>query len=200
MTFDNNPPEGEFAPATPLYDATAAPLTDSDAFGGTPPAPSASPSVTDEAAGVANDAKTAATDVAGTVKDQAADVAHEAKGQAKDLYRQTVQELREQTGTQQKRVAEGLRTVGDQLGSMADGADQGVASDLVRQVSDRTASAARWLDDRDPGSLLDEVRSFAARKPGVFIAVAALGGIVAGRLTTSLIAGAKADAAESDER
>jgi hypothetical protein len=125
--------------------------------------------------------------VAGTAKDEAKNVAREAKSQAKDLYAQTQSELKEQAGVQQKRVASGLRSIGDELGSMADGSENpGLAGDLVRQVSDRAGSAASWLDSRDPGSLLAEVKSYARRKPGTFIAVAAIAGVVAGRLTRSL--------------
>ncbi|NYD71339.1 hypothetical protein [Herbiconiux flava] len=125
--------------------------------------------------------------VAGTAKDEAKNVAREAKSQARDLYAQTQSELKEQAGVQQKRVASGLRSIGDELGSMADGSENaGLAGDLVRQVSDRAGSAASWLDSRDPGSLLAEVKSYARRKPGTFIAVAAIAGVVAGRLTRSL--------------
>jgi len=145
------------------------------------------------AGGLKDTAAEQASAVAGTAKDEAKNVAREAKSQAKDLYHQTQSELKEQAGAQQQRVASGLRALGDELGSMARGSeDQGLASDLVRQVSDRAGSAASWLDSRDPGSLLNEVKSYARRKPGTFIAVAAIAGVVAGRLTRSL-AGAAAD-------
>jgi hypothetical protein len=42
------------------------------------------------------------------------------------------------------------------------------------------------------------VKSFASRRPGTFIAIAALAGIVAGRLTTSLVTEAK-EAKEAEE-
>ncbi|MFB2579847.1 hypothetical protein ACEXQD_01225 [Herbiconiux sp. P15] len=143
------------------------------------------------AADLKNTAAEQAGNVAGTAKDEAAGVAHEAKTQAKDLYHQTQHELKEQAGVQQERAAAGLRTLGDELGGMADGSEnQGVASDLVRQVSNRASSAASWLDARDPGSLLDEVKSYARRKPGTFIAAAAIAGLVAGRLTRALAQGA----------
>ena len=48
--------------------------------------------------------------------------------------------------------------------------------------------AAGWLADRDPGSLLDEVRSFARRKPGTYLAIAMGAGVLAGRLTRGLTA------------
>jgi hypothetical protein len=146
-----------------------------------------------EAANLKDTATEQAGNVAGTAKDEAKNVAHEAKSQAKDLYAQTQSELKEQAGAQQQRVASGLRSLGDELGSMASGSEQqGLASDLVRQVADRAGSAASWLDARDPGSLLNEVKSYARRKPGTFIAAAAIAGVVAGRLTRAL-AGNAAD-------
>ncbi|MBT2484470.1 MULTISPECIES: hypothetical protein [unclassified Microbacterium] len=133
-----------------------------------------------------------AGDVVGTAKSEAGAVAHEAKNQAKDLYAQTTSELKEQAAVQQRRVAEGLRAVGGELGTMADNSEEGgVGADLVRQVSQKVEGVAGWIGDRDPGALLSEVKSYARAKPGTFIAVAALAGLVAGRLTRALSEGAK---------
>ncbi len=64
----------------------------------------------------------------------------------------------------------------------------GVATDLTRQAADRARTAAGWLADRDPGSLLDEVRTFARKKPGTYLALALGAGAIAGRLTRGLTA------------
>ena len=62
---------------------------------------------------------------------------------------------------------------------------------LVRQrlddVARRAGDAAGWLDQRDPGSLLEEARGFARRRPMAFLAAAAGLGVVAGRLSRSLV-------------
>lgn len=140
-----------------------------------------------EASAVKDTVTQEAGGVVDTAKDEVAAVAGEAKNQIRDLYHQSRQELSEQAAVQQRRVAEGLRSVGGELRSMADGADSsGVATDLVRQTSSRVSAVADWIGDRDPGSLLNEVKSYARRKPGIFIAVAALAGLAAGRLTRSL--------------
>lgn len=68
--------------------------------------------------------------------------------------------------------------------------EPGVATDLVRQAAERSSTVAEWLDGRDPGSLLTEVKSFARKKPGTFLLLAAGAGILAGRLSRSLSAGA----------
>lgn len=146
----------------------------------------------------AMEVKDTATEEAGhvveTAKSEAAAVAHEAKNQARDLYAQTTQELREQASHQQTRVAEGLRSVGGELRAMADNSeDGGIAADLVRQASTKVSAVAGWIGDRDPGSLLSEVKSYARRKPGVFIGVAALAGLAVGRLTRAMAEGARED-------
>ncbi|WP_143740759.1 hypothetical protein [Microbacterium sp. SZ1] len=140
----------------------------------------------DEAIGLTGTASEQAAGVVETAKAEAGAVAHEAKDQVKDLYRQTRDELRDQAAVQQRRVADGLQSVGGELKTMADGAQGGVAADLVRQVSTRVQGVAGWIGDRDPGSLLSEVTSYARRKPGTFIAVAAAAGLVVGRLTRAL--------------
>ncbi|WP_460773213.1 hypothetical protein [Microbacterium sp. GXF7504] len=145
----------------------------------------------EEAKNLTSTAASEAGSVVETAKQEAASVAHTAGSQVKDLYHQTTRELNEQAGTQQKRLAEGLRSVGDDLGSMAARSEQpGIASDLVRQVSQRVGSAASWLSDRDPGAVIDEVKRFARRKPGTFIAAAAVAGVVVGRLTRALASAA----------
>ncbi|NQX34112.1 hypothetical protein [Herbiconiux sp. VKM Ac-2851] len=139
-------------------------------------------------------ATTEAGHVAGVAKDEAARVAHEAGSQVRDLYQRTQSELKDQAGEQQQRAAAGLRSLGEELGRMASSQDSpGVASDLVGQAASRVGAVGDWLEGRDPGSLLDEVKSFARRKPGTFIAVAAVAGVLAGRLTRSLASGGSSD-------
>jgi cell division septum initiation protein DivIVA len=136
---------------------------------------------------VAGDAKEKAANVAGTAKEQAANVASEATDHAKQLYAQASSTLKDQAADQQQRAAGGLRTLGEQLGRMAENDDeQGVASKVVRDLSGRANTVAGFLENRDPGSLLDEVKTFAAKRPGTFIAIAAGAGLLAGRLTKAL--------------
>ena len=150
----------------------------------------------------ASDLKDQATEsghkVAGTTRDEVQNVAHEAKSQVRGLAEQAREELRDQAAQQQSRLAEGLRTVGDELSEMADASNTGgLASELVGQASSRVDSVAIWLDNRDPGSLIDELRAFASKRPLAFLAIAAAGGVVAGRLTKS-IAGAQPPPVDSE--
>jgi len=143
----------------------------------------------EQAGQVADTAKQAGTQVAGTVKEQAGEVTAEAGKQAKLLLSQAQSELTDQAGVTQQRVSEGLHALADELSGMAKNSDQdGPATDLARQAADKAHQAAGWLADRDPGALLYEVRSFARRKPGAYLAIALGAGVLAGRLTRGLTA------------
>ncbi|WP_142058392.1 hypothetical protein [Pseudarthrobacter sp. B4EP4b] len=145
----------------------------------------------EEASNVAGHAATAAQGVAHTAKDEAANVAAEAKSNAQDLLAQAKSGLTSQAGTQQQKAAEGIRTISSQLHSMASAPDQqGVASDLIRQAAQRSESVASWLENKQPGDLLGEVQRFARNRPGTFLLLAAGAGVLAGRLTRGLAAGA----------
>jgi hypothetical protein len=160
-----------------------------------PPASSGTSSKTEAAKGEASEVKQQAAEsaqnVTETAKAEAANVAGEVKSNAKDLINQARTDLTAQAGTQQQKAAEGLRSISSELHTMADASDQpGVATDLIRQAAERSQSVATWLDNRDPGSLLNEVKSFARQRPGTFLLAAAGAGILAGRLSRSLSAGA----------
>jgi hypothetical protein len=126
-------------------------------------------------------------------KDQAAAVVTETGRQAKDLLRQAHSELADQAGAQQQKVASGLRSIGDELTSMSDhDGDKGVATDLAKQAAGKAHDIAGWLDDREPGQLLSEVRSFARDRPVAFLAIALGAGLVTARMGRG-VAGASSD-------
>jgi hypothetical protein len=83
-----------------------------------------------------------------------------------------------------------LRSLGDQLRSAVDKGEQpGPADDLVRQASDRISKVADWLEQREPGQVVEEVREFARRRPGAFLGGAAVAGLLVGRLTRTMTSG-----------
>ena len=183
--------ENQWPQTTPVGSAHEYPDTGTVPSGGAAGSASTAGTAKDEAAAVAGHAAADAKSVAGTARTEAANVAAEAKTSALGLLQQTKTHLTEQAGTQQQRAAQGIRSVSSQLSTMADASDQpGVATDLVRQAAERSRSVATWLENRDPGSLLEEVKSFARQRPGTFLMVAAGAGLLAGRLGRSLQAGA----------
>ncbi|WP_374313910.1 hypothetical protein [Microbacterium sp.] len=150
---------------------------------------SAGDSLKDKAAGAAADVGEGAKNVAGVAKEEATSVAREAKSAARGLLSDARSQLTEQASTQKQRAADGLRSVGTQFSSMAEGAESGAARSLVRDLSTRADSVATWLADREPADIVQEVRGFARRNTGLFLAIAAGVGIVAGRVAKALHSG-----------
>lgn len=134
-----------------------------------------------QAAGAAKDE---GKQVAGTAKEEAGNVAAEAKTQARNLLEELKTQAGEQSRTGQERLASLLRELGDELKEMASqSSSSGFASDLARQAADRTHSVSSFMEQREPGDLVDEVRRFAGRRPGAFLLGALAAGVVAGRVT-----------------
>ena len=139
------------------------------------------------ASSVAAEAGAATHEVVDVAKQETSSVASEAGRQAKKLAGQVRDEFRDQAATQQTRVADGLHSVGSAFTSMAGtSSDGGYAPQLVRAAGERVDSVANWLGTRDPGAVIDDVRRFARRRPGVFIAIAVGAGVLIGRVTRAL--------------
>jgi hypothetical protein len=132
--------------------------------------------------------------VAGTAVEQGKNVLDEGRQQASRLTQEVGQQVNEQTSLQKDKATSGLRSLGDELQGMAASSTQsGVASDLAQQAGAKAHDLATWLDQRDPGSILDEVRGLARRKPGTFLLGALAAGVVAGRLTRGAVQASKDD-------
>lgn len=128
--------------------------------------------------------------VAHTAAEQGKQVVQETGRQAHEVVDQAQAQLMEQASAQQKRAASGLRGLGDQLRSAVDKSEQpGPAVDLVRQASDRISRVADWLEQREPGQVVEELREFARRRPGAFLGGAAVAGMLFGRLTRTMTSG-----------
>jgi hypothetical protein len=148
----------------------------------------------DQARNVGQTAAQAGTQVASTAADQAKQVTTETKRQAQDLINQGRSQLQEQARTGQQRAGQGLGEIAQQLRSMVEGGGEtpsGPAADLVRQAGDKVEQVAGWLQDREPGDLVAEVRAYARRRPGMFLLGAAVAGVVAGRLTSGVVSAHK---------
>jgi hypothetical protein len=143
-----------------------------------------------EAANVGQTAKDAGGQVATTAAEQAKNVAGETKRQAQDLINQAQSQVKEQAAAQKDKASTGLRSLSDELRSIAEGnaPQNGMTSDLTRQAAEKVQDIASWIEQRDAGSLIDEVRQLARRKPGAFLIGAAIAGVAAGRLTRGTVA------------
>jgi len=153
----------------------------------------------DHATAVAQDVKDSGKGVASTAASEAKDVAHEATSQVRSLFSQLSSEAGQQASGQTQRAAEGLRSLGKELTSMAESqqGESGMAANLARQGASRLDAAASWIEGRQPGEILDEVRSFASRRPGLFLGGAALLGLIGGRMTSGLKGGSSGGSGQS---
>lgn len=137
----------------------------------------------DQAGAVAGTAKQATAEVAGTAKEQASQVASETVHQVKQLADQTRQQASEQLDTQATKLAGTFRSLADELGEMAHNSESdGLAKKVVGDAASRARTVADQLEERGPQGLLEDLRSFARRRPGAFILASAVTGLVAGRL------------------
>jgi hypothetical protein len=142
-----------------------------------------------EARNVGQSAAQAGNQVASTAGDQAKEVAHETQRQARDLLDQGRSQLKDQAVSQQQKAGQSLSSLAQELRSLADGSSEGApgpARDLLQQAASSVENFASMLQNREPAELLDEVRNFARRKPGMFLLGAAVAGVLAGRLTSGV--------------
>lgn len=137
----------------------------------------------DRAGEVSAHAQDAAHQVVGTASQQAQTVKDETVRQARNLTSEASSQLNVQAKDQTQRLAGNLRSLGDELkGMAAGGQDGGTATELVHQAADQVHQLAGYLDGKEPSQIVSDVRGFASRRPGAFLAGAAILGVVAGRL------------------
>jgi hypothetical protein len=159
-----------------------------------PPREGTAEMVRDQAAGLSQSTVQAGKHAADAAREQGSEMAAEVARQGRDLVRQAQDQLGDQAARGQQRLAATLHSLSEQLSGMADGSPQdGMATDLARQAAARADDAAHWLSSRQPAQVVDEVQSFARRKPGAFLALAAGAGLIAGRLTRGMRAASSDD-------
>lgn len=140
------------------------------------------PSAKDRAQDAAGTAADEGKHLAGTARQEAQHVASEAATQARSVLDDARAQLSTQSVEQKDRLAGTLRTLGEDLDSMAGRGTPGLASDLARQASAHVSTLGEHLADREPTELLDDVRRFARQRPGTFLLGALAAGVVVGRL------------------
>ncbi len=145
---------------------------------------------------VAQDAKESGKHVAGTAVDEGKQVLAEGRNQVKDLAAEARQQVDEQSRTQKDKAIAGLRDLAVELGAIGSGTggQSGLATDLAQQAAPRIHDVAGWLESRNPGELIDELRGVARRHPGTFLLGALAAGVIAGRLTRGAVDASRSDA------
>ena len=178
------PVEDPFQTPTPSASApTDSPAMSSDASASTADVAKG------EAATVKDTAVEAGQNVAATAKGEATTVVAETKQQAKSLFGSVTSEVRDQASAQQQKIATSVQSLSQELTGMASSSSEsGPLTDLAHQAAQKGGELAHWLENREPADVLQEVRSFARRRPVMFLALCGAAGVVAGRLTRGAVA------------
>jgi hypothetical protein len=145
------------------------------------------------AAQATTSAKQVASEVTDTAKQQGRQVAGEVGAQARSVVADVRQTVAGQVRTGHGAATDQVRKFADDLGGLNGGDSDTPAGRIVQQLSQTGHRAADYLQDRGPEGLLDDVQSFARRKPGTFLLAAAAAGFVIGRLGRSTVKAARAD-------
>ncbi|MFF5389492.1 hypothetical protein ACFY5H_14095 [Streptomyces sp. NPDC013012] len=128
-----------------------------------------------------------AAEVGGTAKEQAGNVVGEAAAQAKDLAGELRTQLQDQAETQTQRLAENVRRLSQELRELGEnGKPDSTVADLARRAADGGHQVASHMEKRGPDGLVSDLRDFARRRPGAFLAGAALAGFVVARAGKSI--------------
>lgn len=144
---------------------------------------------------LAHSATDASKVVAQEAGDQVSAVAGQAKEQISAVIGQAKDELKTQVDARSQQAAAGLQTLSDQLSALANGRpnEAGHVGTLVNDAQFRVQSYAQTLQDRGPQALVDDLATFARRRPVRFLFGVAVAGFAAGRLARSGAAAAKDD-------
>lgn len=156
--------------------------------------PDAGADARERASGVADHAGQSAGEVKDHALHEVADLKEEAKEQLRDVAGQARHhlgdvattastELKAQAGEQATRMGGGLEDIARQLSAMADAADEpGMVPDLVGSLGSQVSTIASRLQEGSLDDVLDDVRRFARRRPGMFLLAAAGAGFAASRV------------------
>ncbi len=133
-------------------------------------------------------------DVAAVAKDELARLANEARSEVQSLWSNASGQLRDQAATGQQQLSELLHSLAGELGEMASKSENtGPLTALAKQAAARGGELSHWLANSEPSDVLTQVRRFARRRPFVFLASAAVAGVVVGRLGRGLMAANDSD-------
>jgi len=137
---------------------------------------------TSEASDVASTAAEGAREIAGEATEQVKAVASHAKQQLDGLIQQSRDEFRQLAEDRGSRAASGLRTVSQQVSALSEGRPDD-AGPLVSYLSDAQGQVQRLatrLEQGGPQEVINDVISFARRRPGMFLAGAMGAGFLVG--------------------
>jgi hypothetical protein len=152
----------------------------------------------EQAQNVAATTKDEAASVVETAKEQVQAVASDLRGQTRQLTDEARTQLTDHAFAQRDNAVENLRSIGDELTGMAEKADSpGMGAQLIREVGGVALKSADFLQEREPGQLVEELRGLARRRPGAFLIGAAVAGLVVGRVARGAKSAHSTDSTDS---
>lgn len=144
---------------------------------------------TDQARSLVEDGQDATKQVGETARREASHVVEDVKEEASNLFEELGADVRAQAAIQQDKIATNLREISQELRGMLESSSSGSsASLLVDQAARHSGKVAQWLENREPGDLVHEVKDFARKRPGAFLGLALGAGLLAGRITRNATA------------
>ena len=138
--------------------------------------------VPEQAQAAKDEAITQASDLKDTAVEHVGAVTADAKEKATNVAHDVRRELETQGDAQAKRAGSALHDIGSQLADMANAGQPGPVSDVTRQLADKSQQVASRLEDGGIQAVGDDLRQFARRQPGLFLAAAGLAGFVVTRI------------------
>lgn len=150
----------------------------------------------DEGKEVVETARRDALELASTAKEQVSDISREVVEQGRGLLEETRTQLEDQANTQVEQLAQTLRRFGSETQALAEGrtSEAGELPGYLENVSGRLEGWADDLEARGVEGLVEGVKTFARRRPAVFLLGATAVGFGVGRLIR-----AKSEDSESEE-
>ena len=144
----------------------------------------AASTATERAREIALDAGGSASELAGSVREQASEVGHEVLVQSRQVIDDARDKLKEQADMQSRQAVSALRDWSERGRALAEGRpqDAGPLADYARELSGRVSFTADRFEQRGFDGVVEDVKSFARRRPGIFLVGAGLAGFAVGRL------------------
>ena len=125
-----------------------------------------------------------AKEVAGTAVEQTKQVAGQAKDQVRQLAQQTSTEVKQQADAKTQQATEHIRTMSTAIRSLLEGRPEeaSAVTSYLEEAQGKLESFASRLEGGGASGVAEELSSFARRRPGTFLAAAAVFGFAAGRV------------------
>jgi hypothetical protein len=146
--------------------------------------------VTDAASSALQSANEATKTVVGEATEQTKTVALEAKDQVQQMLSNTKTEVQAQADERARQAADHLRGVSTSITALLDGRpdEAGQVRGYLEHAQTRIDGFVDRIETGGPQGVIDDLSSFARRRPGVFLLAAGVAGFAIGRVARAGVA------------